>query len=315
MKLTLAFTFISLVFFTCSSQKTVKNEGFLKTRDGIEIFYEKIGNGPEVIIIPGGMYLSHDFKQLASDKRTLIFYDQRCRGKSETINEKSRIGISYELSDLESIRTYFGYDKVSLIGWSYSGAVVILYAIEHPHLVKRIVQIGPIPPRKHPHYDQFISTLSSRRDSSVVAFLNELHLKFEATGNLEGYIRDYYAVAHKALKYDQSAKEQFRPGFFTLENERPDRAFGVVSTIIESFGDWDFRKELENITMPILTVHGDYDAIPLESAKEWSSLLPNGRLLVVSNTGHLPWFEKPKIIFPSLDIFLNGNWPENTERF
>lgn len=316
MKVTLLFICIChLVCLNCSQQESYGiSEGLIGTQDGIELYYQRFGDGQEAIIIPGGMYLSYEFKRLAAENRILVFYDQRGRGRSEAISDKSKLGIRFELSDLESIRKYFGFERISLIGWSYSGAVVVLYAIKHPDLVKRIVQIGPIPPRKKPYFDQFISTLSSRRDSSELALLDDISNKFEKTGNLEEYIRDHYEVSHKALKYDTEKEEHFRPDFFTLENERPDKVWNVVlPTIIESFGDWDFRDKLSNITIPVLTVHGDYDAIPLESAREWSSSLPNNRLLVVHDAGHLPWFEKPSMIFHALDTFLEGDWPEKTE--
>ena len=64
-----------------------------------------------------------------------------------------------------------------------------------------------------------------------------------------------------------------------------------------------------------MTIHGDYDAIPLESAMEWASLLPNGRLMIISNAGHLPWFERPGIFYSAVDIFLDGEWPESAQEF
>lgn len=304
-----------LVNLGCSQQQFYPiSEGFITTKDGIRLYYQKVGGGPEVVIIPGGMYLSYEFERLVTKDRTLLFYDQRSRGRSEAINDKSKLGIKYELSDLESIRTYFGYEKVSLIGWSYSGAVVALYAIEHPDVAKRIIQIGSIPPRRDPYFNQFILTLSSRRDSSELALLDDIYKKFQETGNLKEYIQDYYELSHKALKYDSVKEERFRKDFYTLENERPDRIWNVVlPTIIESLGNWDFRKELSNITIPVLTIHGDYDAIPMESAREWCSLLPNNRLLIVHQAGHLPWFERPNMVFNALDSFLRGEWPENAE--
>lgn len=303
------------VCLSCSQKKSpTVNDGLIRIKDGIDLYFQRIGEGPEAIIIPSGMYLSHEFKRLASENRTLIFYDQRGRGRSQSISDKSKLGIDFELSDLESIRSHFGFEKISLIGWSYSGAVVVLYTVEHPNFVKRIIQIGPIPPRKDPYFYQFISRLSSRRDSSEQALLVNTYATFQETGNLEEYIRDYYEIAHKALKYDKEKEEHFRSDFFTLENERPDKVWGVVlPTIIESFENWDFREELVNIKHPVLTVHGDYDAIPLESAREWSSSLSNNRLLVVQNAGHLPWFEKSSIVFNALDTFLDGEWPEMTE--
>jgi len=97
-----AFCCITAIIFACTKQSDNYIEGYISTLDGTQIFYQKFGNGPDAIINPGGMYLSHEFKQLASKNRTLVFYDQRSRGKSEMINDKSKLSISYELSRRDS---------------------------------------------------------------------------------------------------------------------------------------------------------------------------------------------------------------------
>jgi proline iminopeptidase len=284
------------------------DDGLITTQDGVKIYYQKVGEGAEAVIIPGGMYLSYNFKNLAEDSRTIVFYDQRARGRSQSIDDKSKLGIEFELSDLKSVISHFGFKKVTLIGWSYSGAVVILYALKHPGSVKRIIQIGPIPARKDPYFYQFTSTLSSRRDSSDLSILEDIYEKFNTTGNLETYIKDYYRIAHKALKYNPEIEDRFREDFFTLDNERPDKVWNLtLPAIIESLGNWDFRDDLRKISIPVLTVHGDYDAIPLESAREWFMELPNCSLVVVKDAGHLPWTEKPRIVFHAIESFLVGD--------
>ena len=60
---------------------------------------------------------------------------------------------------MEAVRTHFGIDRASLIGWSYLGAVVALYAADHPEHVRAVVQIGPMAPRRE------TSTVPDRRGS------------------------------------------------------------------------------------------------------------------------------------------------------
>ncbi len=305
------FIFLSVLFFCSREQSFPIREGFINTEDGVRLYYQKIGEGPEIIIIPAGMYLADAFKQIATRHSTILFYDQRGRGRSDAINEKSKLGIEYEISDLESVRQYFGYKQVSLIGWSYSGAVVALYTIEYPNNVKRVIQIGSIPPRKNPYWNQFKTLLSSRRDSSDLKMLSDIYKRFQESGNHEIYIQEYYKITHKAQKYNNNTDEWFRKDFYTLENERPDNVWNfILPTIITSFGDWDFREKLSKLKIPVLTIHGDYDAIPLDSAHEWSQLFLNGRFLNIHNAGHFPWLEQPEIFFPAVNQFLNGEWPE-----
>jgi proline iminopeptidase len=83
--------------------------------------------------------------------------------------------------------------------------------------------------------------------------------------------------------------------------------------IFQSIGKWDWREKVKNLDMPVLTIHGDYDSIPMEGARTWVYSLPNSRLLVIPNAGHLPFVEDPELFYPSVNTFLKGNWPERAE--
>ncbi|OVE79091.1 hypothetical protein BVY01_03445 [bacterium I07] len=289
-------------------------DGYITTQDATRLYYQKVGQGPEVVIIPSGMYLFDEFKCLMSKERTLLFYDQRSRGLSEAIKNVSKLGIKYELSDLESIRSHFGFQNISLIGWSYSGAVVALYAMEYPQHVKKVIQIGPIPPRKDPYWDEIIEVSASRRGESNHKALDDIHNIYQNSENTAKYIKEYYKVAHKGLFHGEVIENRFRSDFYNLINERPDNVWIIVlPAIIQSLGQWDFRDQLTKIDIPVLTIHGDYEAIPVKSAREWSDYLPQGKLVVISDAGHFPWLEKHDMVFKTIDKFLSNGFPKNTD--
>lgn len=52
-------------------------------------------------------------------------------------------GAHNDVRDLEAVRHHFQLERVSLLGHSYLGIVVALYAMKHPDRVNRVVQIGP----------------------------------------------------------------------------------------------------------------------------------------------------------------------------
>ena len=282
---------LSLILGCNQKQLSAFSDGYIHTKDDVNLYYQKIGDGPKIVIIPSGMYLATTFKRVISKERTLIFYDQRNRGRSGALNDHSKLGIEYEISDLEAIRTYFGYKKVTLIGWSYSGAVVALYAIQNPDVIDRVIQIDPIPPRKDLYWTQFQATLSSRKDSNEQSTLDDIYAEFKESGNLPQYIQKYYAIAHNTQKFDNETKEVFRSDFYSLKNERPDIVWNItLPTIIESLGNWDFREGLPGLQIPVLTIHGDYDAIPLDSAKEWTHFTPDSRLVIINYCRHCQWY-------------------------
>ena len=59
-----------------------RERGDIQVTADVRINYERIGNGPQVIIIPARLYLARDFSVLDRADRTLIFYDMRNRGAS-----------------------------------------------------------------------------------------------------------------------------------------------------------------------------------------------------------------------------------------
>ncbi len=81
--------------------------------DGVRLYYETLGTGPEVVL-PNGFHLLDDFRHLA-DRRTLIFYDVRNRGRSDSVDRGS---IADDVEDLEAVRKHFGIDRLDLIAHS-----------------------------------------------------------------------------------------------------------------------------------------------------------------------------------------------------
>jgi hypothetical protein len=49
-------------------------EGYLTTTGGIRLFFQKVGRGPDAVIIPNAAYMFDGFKHLAEDR---IFLDGR----------------------------------------------------------------------------------------------------------------------------------------------------------------------------------------------------------------------------------------------
>jgi len=61
----------------------------VKSKDGTKIAYEKIGQGPAVILVTGAMGTRNDLAplaQLLSSDLTAYNYDRRCRGDSTDTN-------------------------------------------------------------------------------------------------------------------------------------------------------------------------------------------------------------------------------------
>ena len=66
------------------------------------------------------------------------------------------------------------------------------------------------------------------------------------------------------------------------------------------------KEQLQNIQTPTLLIWGAKDTwIPLENGKRMDTLLPNSKLVVLQNSGHVPMEENPKESFKVLNDFLH----------
>jgi proline iminopeptidase len=258
------------------------------------------------------MLLAVEFERLAKG-RTLIFYDMRSRGRSDSITDKSRLGMAFEISDLEVIRQHFKIDSISLIGWSYLSAMVALYAMEYPDHVKQLIQVGPIPPRKEPYMEQFSANNSARMDSTDMARIDEMRRRGLDKSDPVGFCREYWEAYFRCIFYDPADVSHIRSDYYTLKNEMPDNVMLQFGRVLESLGAWDWRTILPGLDIPILTIHGDFDTIPMDAAREWVASLPNSRLFIIPDAGHLPFLERPEFFFPAVETFLDGEWPANAE--
>src|SRR5438132_11615771 len=102
--------------------------GYIPTEDGLRLSYKKVGDGPDIVLVPSESWFSGDCGPLIKPGRTLIFFDTRGSGASDTVTDSSHVEPGYELRDLEAVRRFLGIDRMALLGWSINGTTVARYA-------------------------------------------------------------------------------------------------------------------------------------------------------------------------------------------
>lgn len=72
----------------------------------------------------------------------------------------------------------------------------------------------------------------------------------------------------------------------------------------------DIRNELPNITQPALLIHGGKDdIIPQASSEGLLAALPNGRLIILHDAGHVPTVTRPKEVAQAIQNFFGSSEP------
>jgi proline iminopeptidase len=291
-----------------------RSEGYMTTEDGVRLFFQTVGNGPQVVVIPNGIPLLDDFAGLAAG-RTLVFYDVRNRGRSDQPSDAASLkrGIHNDVDDLDAVRRELGRATVDLIGHSYMGLMAVLYALKHPAHVNRLVQVGPMEPRPGKQYPVHLTGADDTL-REVFTRITELQKERRST-EPEEFCRKFWSVLRLIYVVDPGDADRIDWGRCHLPNERSFMKYWTESILPSIQGTKLGAEELATVKTPVLTVHGTRDrSAPYGGGREWASLLPNARLVTVENAGHAPWIEAPETVLGAIGAFLEGRWPATARK-
>ena len=191
-----------------------------------------------------------------------------------------------------------GGDAVSVVGYSWGALLSILYALYAPAgapAPARLVLIDPAPLSRQ-YREAFEAEFARRQTGETV---QRLRAELTASGLRE---RDPDA-------YRQRAFELSVAGYFAhperAHDLTPFRVTGrVQQSVWESLGDFDLVPELQELRgIPTLIVHGRQDPIPLASSEAAAAAM-QARLVVLEESGHVPYVEQPGPLFAAIGRFL-----------
>jgi pimeloyl-ACP methyl ester carboxylesterase len=294
-------------------------EGYVETDDGTRLFYQKTGSGSQAVIIPLRLYTFEAFKQLG-DEFTIIAYDTRGRGRSDPIpddQKAAKLSIQHDVADVEVIRQHFKVQKARLIGYSYLGLMIVMYAIEHPDRVERLVQLGPVPIKFGTQYPDNLRAKDEPGDLKLLQELRRLRSEenYHVTHPKE-YCAKEWAYTRIGLVGNPANADKVSAKPCEMPNEWPVNLMKHFENSFESVQKLNISKEkIAAVKVPVLTIHGTKDRnAPYGAGREWALTLPNARLLTVQDSAHQSFDEFREIVVPAVRTFLAGKWPEGAER-
>jgi pimeloyl-ACP methyl ester carboxylesterase len=280
-------------------------DSYAVTDDGIRLFVRRIDGGPRTLVVPNGIPLLPELACLAAT-HTVVAFDPRNRGASDAVPDEARLtrGVHHEVDDIEAVRRHLGVETIDLLGHSYAGLLVVLYALQHPAQAGRLVQIGSVPPDGHRVYPR--RTDDDRVVNEVLAAMGRLHAA-PLVDPVEHCRRMWAALCPTYVVDPADAARLHGWARCQLPNERTARDH-VLGRILPSVQRIALTADdLVRVSVPVLTIHGLRDrSAPPEGAQDWVRLLPNARLLSIPDAGHMPWIEAPSIVHRAVATFFAG---------
>ncbi len=297
-------------------------KGSIPMPDGERLSFCTVGSGGDTVVVlhggPGGNMEDAIFDPLARG-RTLIYYDQRGGagypyGGNNPSNSHLLTPDSH-VQDLEVIRRHFGLQRMTLVGHSWGTGLAALYTHTYPDRVNRLLLVGPMPVRRKPHFEQFLSNLHREfiQSLDLAGLADPLEGADSLSQGENDRVEPYWFRRNGADSLSLGESVWMEPYWFSPSCTSRDgdaQNTGVTSEIgWRSLGDWDWRPMLSTLEVPTLVVFGTSDNVPAASSEEWAESLPNARLLTFPGVGHFPHYEWPKQFYEAAENFLRGEWP------
>ena len=284
------------------------DEGKIVVEQGYQIWYRRVGEGGiPLLTLHGGPGAGHDYLEplegLAAD-RPVIFYDQLGCGKSDQPDDRSLWRIERFVAEVDTVRQALGLDQIHLLGQSWGGWLAIEYMLTHPSGV--------------------VSLTLASTSASIRQFVAEAaRLKAELPPDIFATMQRCEANE----EYDDpdylAAVDEFYARHLIRLSDVPDcvqRTSAILDgnpvyltmngpnefVVIGNLKDWDRTDRLAEITTPTLITVGRYDEITPACAETLRQGIPNSRMVVFEQSGHLAHVEETDKYLRTVSEFLAG---------
>lgn len=246
--------------------------------DGGKLAYETCGWGPKaIILLHDGILHSAVFDDVWPElcaRFQVVRYDRRGYGASSPATAPY-----IPATDLEALMKALDLNHATLVGSSSGSGVAVDFALAHPEAVDKLVLVGP-----------WVSGF----DASWGFLFRTLKLGLRAKlGDLKGAAKDPYILT-KAADAERArvvAWLKANPGNLAAGmRERPM----VVA-----------KPRLGEIHVPTLILVGAVDIKDVqEQAKALETSIPGARRIVVPDSGHLLYLERPDVFAKTVTAFV-----------
>jgi len=200
------------------------------------------------------------------------------------IQEGLPLSIDYLVEQLHQYMDSFLQNPPYYLGGSSTGGkIAVEYAARYPHMVSKLVLLGP-------------SGVADDERMPVVEGVR----RSDARSVVE-------SVFHNLAKVDPGLVRYYQDKLTSRKWKR-----GMLRSIRGTLGH-SVRDKMSRITQPTLVIFGQEDRIiDAKQAEASCAQLPNGKFILLPKCGHAPHLEMPRIVNREVVRFLKLPTPEPT---
>lgn len=266
---------------------------------GHRIAYLDEGQGAPVILVHGfgGSMWQWEYQQEAlAGSHRLITLDLLGSGLSDKPNQA--YGPDEMVAFLTAFMDALDLSRASLVGNSMGGGLVIGMALAHPERVDRLVLISGLPDHVREKLTGTLvkQAIEARAPNWLIRLGNWLLGRGVTEAVLKEIVYDHDRLTPAVI--DRAYRNRQRPGLIP-----PLMAQARALPLWEE----GFAKHLRDISRPTLIIWGAEDQVfPPQVGRDMASVIPGSTFELLSQSGHIPQWERPDLVNPLLLRFLTS---------
>lgn len=280
--------------------------------NGYHLWTRTVGHGDiKLLCLHGGPGGTHEYWENFGDELADLgvevtmydqlgsFYSDQPDYSDPKIAEKY-LTYDYYLGEVEEVRQKLGLDNFFLIGQSWGGLLVQLYAAKYGQHLK-----GAIISSMVDEIDDYVKHVNQCRLDCLgpdkVAYMEQI----ERENKLDDPTYQSYVDVLNAEYVDRKQPEAIQHLVSTMATDvynvfQGDNEFVVTGKLSQ----WHFREHLHEIKVPTLLTFGEHETMPLSSAKIMQEKIPHARLVTTPNGGHHHMIDNAPVYFDHLKQFI-----------
>lgn len=242
--------------------------------NGLEIAYERAGEGPPLVFVHGAAEDGRVWRpQLAglADEFTVVAWDEPGAGHSSDV--PAGFGLTDYAHCLAALIRALAFDPAHVAGLSWGGTLVQELYRHHPELVATLILVDT--------YAGWKGSLPEEEVQSRVEGARQM---------LAAPAEEFDATLPGLFAGDPPA--EFVP---LLEQIAAGVRRQSLRVQLALMAEADQRDLLPRIAVPTLLIWGELDArSPLSVARQFEDAIPNAKLVVIPDAGHVSNLEQPE---------------------
>jgi proline iminopeptidase len=281
-----------------------------------KVWTKKLGNSPtmKLLLLNGGPGATHEYFEcmesfLPGRGIELIYYDQLGCGNSDNPKDTTMWDLPRYVEEVEQVRQALHLDKDNfyLLGHSWGGILATEYALKYQQHLKGLIISNMMV--SCPDYGKYAQeVLAKQFDPKVLARIRDIEAKGdfanpEYMGLLIPNFYEKHILRMPAAEWPEPVNRAMgkmnQSLYVTMQGPSE---FGISGKLLK----WDRKKEIKSLSVPTLSIGGEYDTMDPKHMEWIATQVQNGSYLYCKNGSHMSMYDDQRTYMRGLSKFIRS---------